>query len=129
MAKKTLRERLAEESALSEAQMSTRRQGMFVKYWEQICDAYLEGWSYKEIWRVLYRDGLIDFSYSCFVNYAQKLRRRQVEFEMERKRKAGNAAAIASAKADLKAVARTGSTRVDMPKFGQEAPARDPKRF
>lgn len=132
MGKKSLHERLVESAALSEAQESAKRLAMFHRHWEEISEAYREGWSYKEIWRVMYRDGLIDFSYSSFLNFAQKLRRRQVEFENERNRKTGNAAAVAAmmgSKAGKPASAKVGATKVEMPRFGQETTPRDPKRF
>ncbi len=130
MGKKSLRDRLAESAERSETQESAKRLALFLKHWEEISEAYREGWSYKEIWRVMHRDGLLDFSYSSFLNFARKLKRRQIEFENEKRRKAGNAATAASAsKAGMSAVAKSGAGRGELPRFGQETAPRDPKRF
>lgn len=130
MGKKSLRERLAESSSRQEAQDSAKRLAAFLKHWEEINEAYREGWSYKEIWRVLNRDGQIDFSYSTFLHFTRKLKRRQIEYEKERTRKTSNAAAATAAKAAVPLpAAKPGATRVDLPQFGQDAKARDPKRF
>ncbi len=128
MGKKSLRERLTESAAMSKSQLSVKRMTAFLKHWEEIGASYRDGWSYKEIWRVMHRDGLIDFSYSSFMNCVNKLKRRQREFENERSRKANHSAkAAAVVKAGLPA--RAGATRVDLPRFGQETAPRDPKRF
>jgi hypothetical protein len=67
-----------------------------------------DSWSYKKIWRIIHRDGLVDFDCSSFINFAKKLRRRQEEYENERSRKANNSAkAAAVAKAGM-APAREG---------------------
>jgi hypothetical protein len=101
-----------------------------LKHWEEIRGAYRDGWSYKEIWRIMHRDGLVDFGYSSFINFAKKLRRRREEYENERSGKANNSAkAAALAKAGMAPPAKAGATRIDLPRFGQEAAPRDPKRF
>ncbi len=130
MGKKTLLDKLAESAGRPETQGSAKRLAMFLKHWEEVSEAYMEGWSYKEIWRVLHRDGLIDFSYSSFLNFARKLKRRQLEFENEKRRKESNAAtAAATSKAGMPVAAKTGVARDELPRFGQETAPRAPRRF
>lgn len=131
MAKKTLRDRLIEGSERKDVQEAVKHFATFLKLWEEISEAYKEGWSYKEIWRALDRDGQIDFSYSSFLNFTRKLKRRQLECEKEKARRTGGATTTATAS---KAMAqpptlKPGATRVDLPQFGQEVKPRDPKRF
>lgn len=128
MAKKSLRERLIECSERNNAQDSVKRFATFLKLWEEIEQAYWEGWSYKEIWRVLARDGQIDFSYSSFLGFTRKMKQRQLAHEHEKTRGTGRPApAIAAGKRGQEV--KPGATRVDLPLFGQDVKPRDPKRF
>ena len=131
MAKKSLRERLAETYSRTDAQESAKRLAKFLEHWEEVEKAFREGWPYKEIWRVLVRDGDIDFSYSSFLNFTRKVKRRQLDYEKERTRRTKHAAAATAAvKAAGQAPAiKPGSTKIDLPLFGQETRPRDPKRF
>lgn len=130
MAKKSLRERMAETPSQPDVQESTRKFAMFLNCWNEVEKAFREGWSYRELWQILSRDGDIDFSYSSFVHYIRKVKRRQLDHEMERTRRANNNEASPAVKSTAKAhTIKPGSTKVDLPLFGQEGKARDPKRF
>jgi hypothetical protein len=106
--KKSLRDRLAESAALSESRESVRRMGMFLKHLEEIREAHRGGWSYKEIWRIMHRDGLVDFGCFSLINFAKP---------------------TALAKAGMAPPAKAGATRIGLPRFVQEAAPRNPKRF
>ena len=122
MTEKSLRERLSENSGSQNAQRATIRLAKFLKLWKEVEEAFRDGWSYMDIWRVLHRDGEIDFSYSSFLNFVRKIKRRQLDHEKERTRKPNGAAAQASA-------TKQGGGKGELPLFGKETPPREPRRF
>jgi hypothetical protein len=135
-----LAEILAENIQREDADTAARRQAVILSRWGEICDAYNHGWSYKEIWKGLEREGIVDFGYWVFQHYIRKIRRRLVEAEQGTAVPAseGKARARQVAEANLTAGAKPvasppaitpGSTRVDIPGFGQNLPPRDPKKF
>jgi hypothetical protein len=87
----------------------------------------MKGWSYSEIWRTLHREGALDFAYSTFMHFIQKTRRRQLEAERRKGPVSDKPAAKISPPAAPSVV--PGSTRVEMPRFGDGLPPRDPKKF
>ncbi len=123
MAQKTLRDRLAENSASKDAQQATIRLAKFLKLWKEVEEAFREGWSYKDIWRVLNRDGEIDFSYSSFLNFVRKVKRRQLDHDRTRTRKPNGAVAAQAS------IVKPGTAKGELPLFGKEAPLRESKRF
>ena len=135
--KKSLAEILAENIQRDDADTATRRQAVVLSLWEEVCDAYNHGWSYREIWRGLEREGTIDFSYSTFQHYIRKIRRRLVEAERgtspstdgNKTKVNQTAAAKPAAPPPVASAIVPGSTRVDIPKFGQGLPPRDTKKF
>ena len=137
MRKKSLAEILTENIQREDADTAARRQAVFLSLWEEICDAYNHGWSYMEIWRGLEREGIIDFGYSTFLHYIRKIRRRLIEAEKGTAPSTGgnkaktnqNAAAKSAAPSPSASPIVPGSTRVDIPQFGQGLPPRDPKKF
>ncbi len=134
---------LAENIQRDDADLAARRQAVILSQWGEICDAYNHGWSYKEIWKGLEREGRVDFGYWVFQHYVRKIRRRLFEAET------GTASPAPGGKAKTKKVeeanlmaeakpavpppavpsAAPASTRVDIPGFGQNLPPRDPKKF
>jgi hypothetical protein len=102
--------------------------------WEEIRDAYNHGWSYREIWRGLQREGVVDCGYSTFMHYIRKIRRRLDKAEKETAASAGesktgaNQIATAKPSSTVPGIA-AGSTRVDIPRFGEGIPPRDRKKF
>ncbi len=123
MAQKTLRDRLAENSGSNDAQQATIRLAKFLKLWKEVEEAFREGWSYKDIWRVLNRDGEIDFSYSSFLNFVRKVKRRQLDHDRTRTRKPNSAVATQAS------AVKPGAAKGELPLFGKEAPLRESKRF
>ena len=128
MGKKSLCERLSESWSRPDAQDSAKRFAKFLLICEEVEKSFREGWSYKEIWRVLHRDGDIDYSYSSFLNYIRKVKRRRHDCDKEKTPKT-TGGGVASAPGGKPPMVRPGSTKVDLPQFGQEARPRDPKRF
>jgi hypothetical protein len=130
---KSLAEILAENGRRDDADVASRRQAVFLSLWEEIRDAYNHGWSYREIWRGLERDGVVDCGYSTFMHYIRKIRRRLAGAERETVASAGGNKtganqATAKPSSTVPGVA-VGSTRVDIPSFGRNVPPRDPKKF
>ncbi len=123
MSQKTLRDRLAENSGSKDAQQATIRLAKFLRLWKEVDEAFREGWSYKDIWRVLNRDGEIDFSYSSFLNFVRKVKRRQFDHDKERMRRPHGAAAAQASPA------KPGTAKGELPLFGKETPPRESKRF
>jgi hypothetical protein len=131
---KSLAEILAENCRRDGADVASRRQAVFLSLWEEIRDAYNHGWSYREIWRGLEREGIVDCGYSTFMHYVRKIRRRLAKAEM------GSAASASGSKTGANQIATAkpspsvpgiaaGSTRVDIPRFGEGIPPRDRKKF
>ena len=137
MAKKSLGEMLSENIKRPEVKGYSRRQAVFLAYWEQIEAAYKEGWSYMDIWQALWREGIFDFGYSTFLHYKDKKKRRA--FEVERDKARIEAARTEPAGGPVESPTPLpkppqqprvpGSTKVDLPVFGQPGVKRDPKRF
>lgn len=129
MAKESLKKMLEENIDLPGADDLARRQAVFLSLWDEILEAYKAGWCYKHIWQALQRNKVIDFSYTTFLSYIRKMKKRTLEVGRERipgvkdiptKGEAGKT----SGSAPLPA-----TTRVDLPIFGQGVKERDPKRF
>ncbi len=121
---------LAENSQRDDAEKASRRQAVILSRWEEIRDAYSHGWSYREIWKGLEREGVVDCGYSTFMHYISKIRYRLLEAEK------GIVPPAVRKKTDEKQNATVkpppaapGSTRVEIPGFGQNLPPRDPKKF
>lgn len=130
MAKKSLGEMLFENTELPGVKGGARRQAVFLAYWEQIEAAYKEGWSYRDIWEALTRDGVIDFGYSSFLHYKDKRKRRMLEAERQKERSAEARPGGGPAEPPRPPPPRApGSTKVEMPTFGQPGVKRDLKRF
>ncbi len=81
MGKKSLEEMLQENTRRPEAPNPARRLATFLALWDEIQKAYNNGWSYKDIWKALDREGIIDFGYSSFLHFIQKRNRRLREAE------------------------------------------------
>lgn len=131
MAKKSLEKMLSDNTERPEANKFARRQAIFLSYWEQIEGAYSKGWSYMDIWKVMTEEGVIDFGYSTFLHYKDKLKRREREVERERERlgviKAKPEGELAQPRPTPPKT--PGSTKVDLPVFGQSGIKREAKRF
>ncbi len=124
---------LAENIKRPEVKGIARRQAVFLAYWDQIEAAYREGWSYMDIWRALNREGIIDFGYSTFLHYKDKKKRRIYEVEREKARMEAVISPPVGGPVETTKPAPQprppGSTKVEMPVFGQPGVKRDPKRF
>ena len=118
-----------------DADTAARRQAVILSRWGEICDAYNHGWSYKEIWKGLEREGIVDFGYWAFQHYIRKIRRRLVEAEQGTASPASGGKTKTKPAAEVKPATASpasvppGSTRVEVPGFGQNLPPRDPKKF
>ena len=140
MPKKSLPEILTEGSNLADAGTAAKRQATILSMWEEICDAYNHGWSYREIWRGLNREGIIDIGYSTFQHYLRKIKRRLLEAESGIKAVEDAPKPKANQKASMKTIAQVldtapaaplvpGSTRVDIPGLEKSQVSRDQKSF
>jgi hypothetical protein len=128
-----LAEILAENIQREDADIAARRQAIVLSLWEEICEAFTHGWSYKEIWKGLEREGIVDFGYWAFQHYIRKIRRRLVEAEQGTKPPGGGKTTANQVVMDKPVVppspAPPASTRVDIPNFGQGIPPREQKKF
>ena len=129
MAKKTLEDMLRENTRRPEAPNPARRLATFLALWDEIQEAYKNGWSYKDIWKALDREEVIDFGYSSFLHFIQKRNRRLREAERAAGVKMPVPAKPEGQGSASPASTVPGSTRVDMPRFGVGLPPRDPKKF
>lgn len=86
-----------------------------------------------DIWRALDREGIIDFGYSTFLHYKDKKKRRALEIERDKARM--EAAKMVPMRGPAEPPKppppprAPGSTKVDLPVFGQPGVKREPKRF
>ncbi len=79
MAKKSLKKMLEEYTASSETDEAAKRLAIFLAYWDEIEDAYKNGWSWLQIHDALFQEGVIDYSYTTFLYYKNKKWRREME--------------------------------------------------
>jgi hypothetical protein len=135
MRRKSLRKRLVESHVRSEAQEAASRLAVFLEYWAETEKSFRDGWSYKDVWRILKRDGDIDFSYSAFLNYIRKIKRRRLEHGREKSwENGGGTAGDGEIRREGRPTLRKrtpepGSTKMELPRFGKETPPREPRRF
>lgn len=132
MAKKSLEDMLSENTERPEVKGYARRQAVFLAYWDQIEAAYKNGWSYMDIWQALTREGIVDFGYSTFLHYKDKKKRRTLEIERQKARTGETKAEPVGGPAEPTKAPPSrlpGSTKVDLPVFGQSGVKRDDKRF
>ena len=140
MPKKSLPEILTEGRNLADADTAAKRQATILSMWEEISDAYNHGWSYREIWRGLNREGIIDIGYSTFQHYLRKIKRRLQETEAgnypveERAKPMLNQKALTKAETTTPDSTSTmlivpGSTQVDIPGLEKSHLSRDQKKF
>lgn len=134
MKKKPLEQMLIEHAARLDPGEAAKKFVVFLEHWKEVQTAYKSGWSYASIWRVLREEGVLDFSYSSFMHFVQKMRDRQ---------RLAEGGKVVPAKAAKKAEPSPpatgwgappapiapGSTRVDMPVFGKKDRPNDPNRF
>lgn len=125
---------LEENIQRDDADIAARRQAVVLSLWEEVCDAFNHGWSYKEIWKGLEREGIVDFGYWSFMHYIRKIRQRLVYAEKGITPPAARRKTDANRNTTLKPATpspsvASGSTRLDVPNFGQGVPSRDPKKF
>ncbi len=79
MAKKSLKKMLEDYTARPEADDSAKRLATFLAYWDEIEESYKSGWSWLQIHEALSQAGVIDYSYTTFLYYKDKKRRREME--------------------------------------------------
>jgi hypothetical protein len=132
--KKSVAEILEENIQRDDADTASRRQAVILSRWEEIRDAYNHGWSYREIWKGLEREGVVDCGYSTFMHYIRKIRHRLIEAEKGIIPPAVRGKTGANRNATIKPApppppVSPGSTRVDIPQFGRDIPPRDSKKF
>jgi hypothetical protein len=127
MAKKTLKKMLEECTASPEADDSARRLATFLAYWDEIEDAYKSGWSWLQIHNALFQEGVIDYSYTTFMYYRKKKRRREMEAA---KRESVLRNAEPTKPTPIERPARPpGSTKVELPVFKDVTRGPNDKRF
>jgi len=127
MAKKSLEEMLTDTMTKDGAKDATKRLATFLSYWDEIESAYKKGWSWVQIYNALHQEGVVDYSYSTFLHYKDKKRRRELEavkYEAV-KQLAGDAK---GALAD-RAAKTPGSAKTEPPLFAQGVKPREPRRF
>ncbi len=129
MPKKSLEEMLNDNTVRAGRKEGKKRLAVFLSYWDEIEDAYKKGWPWTSIHEALFQAGIIDYSYSTFLHYKDKRLRRELEAMRHevRTRSADDAKGASVERAGNTGV--PGSTRVDLPVFGQGARQREPKRF
>ncbi len=122
---------LAENIQRDDADIAARRQAIVLSLWEEVCDAFNRGWSYKEIWKGLEREGIIDFGYWSFMHYIRKIRQKLIAAERNPIPSISGSKTRINQAAGAKPPpsAAPTSTRVEIPGFGQNLPPRDPKKF
>ena len=99
----------------------------FLEHWDEIRNAYEKGWSYSDIWKTLREEGRIDFSYASFTSFTRKMKKRREKADAERQ---GAKPAVAVTRTRSEPVTRTpGSTKVDLPVFGENVKRRGEKYF
>lgn len=127
MPKKSLEEMLKDSTVKPGASDARKRLAVFLSYWDEIENAYKKGWSWLDIYNALYQEGIIDYSYSTFLHHKDRKYRRELEGVRHevRTRKVEDAKGASS---DRPAIT-PGSTKVDLPTYGQGTRQREPKRF
>ena len=127
MPKKSLEDMLSENTERPEVKGNAKRQAVFLTYWDEIESAYKKGWSWLDIYNALFQEGIVDYSYSTFLHYKDRKYRRELEAGRHeaRTRKIEDAK---GASTDRPAIT-PGSTKVDMPVFGEKMRQKETKRF
>ena len=129
MPKKTLEEMLNENIVQPGTKDAKKRLATFLSHWDEIEDAYKKGWPWTSIYEALFQAGIIDYSYSTFIHYKNKRRRRELEaMKHEARTRSADDAKGASVERGNNIIA-PGSTRAELPVFGQGSRQREPKRF
>ncbi len=129
MPKKSLEEMLAENSVKVGMKDAKKRLATFLAHWDEIEDAYKKGWPWTSIYEALFQAGIVDYSYSTFIHYKDRRLRRELE-SVRNEARTRNADDAKGASVERGNTTGTpGSTRVDLPVFGQGARQREPKRF
>ena len=124
MAKKSLKKMLEDSTASSEADGSAKRLATFLAYWDEIEDAYKKGWSWLQIHNALFQEGVIDYSYTTFLYYKDKKRRREMEAAKRESILRGTDAAKPPPSA--RSAPTPGASKGELPTFTE---VRDVKRF
>jgi len=127
MAKKSLEEMLTRNMAKDGARGATKRLATFLSWWDEIESAYKKGWSWSEIYKALHQEGVVDYSYSTFLHYKDKKRRRELEAVKCEAVKRG--VEDVKGTSDDRAARTTVSAKGELPLFGQGVKPREPKRF
>ena len=124
MAKKSLKKMLEEYTARPEADGSAKRLATFLAYWDEIEDAYKKGWSWLQIHNALFQEGVIDYSYTTFLYYKDKKRRREMEAAKRESLLRGTDTVKPPSPA--RSVPTPGASKGELPTFNE---VRDVKRF
>lgn len=127
MGKKTLEEMLNESTVQPGIKDATKRLATFLSYWPEIEAAYKNGWSWLQIYKALHQEGVVDYTYSTFLYYKDKRRRRELEAAKDSKTR--NADDAKGAPVERPARTIPGSTKVELPAYGEVTRQREIKRF
>jgi len=127
MGKKSLEEMLKESTVQPGIKDATKRLATFLAYWPEIEAAYKSGWSWLQIYKALFQEGVVDYTYSTFLYYKDKRYRRELEATRQDS-KTRNADDAKGASADRPARTLQGGTKGELPVYG-EVTKREPKRF
>ena len=127
MGKKSLEEILNDSVVQPGIKDATKRLATFLSYWPEIEASYKNGWSWLQIYKALFREGIVDYTYSTFLYYKDKRYRRELEAA---RRDSGTRNADDAKGASVERPARTtpGVAKVELPVYG-EVNRREPKRF
>ncbi|MDR1613555.1 MAG: TraK family protein [Planctomycetota bacterium] len=127
MKKKPLAQMLNEQADLPGVDESIRNFAVFQDRWEEIRDSYAKGWTYKNIWKVLCREGQFSFGYCAFMGYVRKLRHR--ELLLERENNGAEKDEPLQMKRTLADPGNPSPTKVELPVYGTKRQPGTPGKF
>jgi len=127
MGKKSLEEMIKESMVRPGIKDATKRLATFLAYWPEIEAAYKSGWSWLQIYKALFQEGVVDYTYSTFLYYKDKRYRRELEAARQDST-ARNTDDAKGASVDRPAKIPQGSSKGELPVYG-EVIRREPKRF
>ena len=137
MKKRSLNELMHAYAAKRREDEHARSLALFLTYRDDIRELHKNGWTYADIWRAMYDEKIIPFSYASFTRFARRFRENTQPTsppsaasnapdmpalpgwpKPNQNQNQGNIVPIAP-----------GSTRVDIPVLGKNRKPRDPNSF
>lgn len=124
---KPLEELLLKHGRKPDSRLAAKRFAAFLERWDEIRAVYEKGWSYSDIWKTLRDEGLIDFSYASFTSYIRKMKKRKEKANTESQ--GSKQVPPLPERGTGRSVHNPGSTKVDLPTFGETVKRREDRRF